>query len=310
MESTIFENLAIPILLAEVITTVFALITLRIFLGKTWPRLIALRWPSLIHLGLVLIGLPGMLILPNLVHRFAKDIGFPVFEDPEQMARFLGNWSLWFGVLVIGLGPGLSEELWCRGFLGRGLVGNYGPLWGVLLTSLLFGLLHVDLAHAVATAVIGVWLHFVYLMSRSLLIPMMLHALNNSTAVFLAGIQLRLEGNEAHPESAVLPNSFCLQIYEPLAFVEQLSSDHPLILLAGSLALLSGVCWALYKSRARLVATVDAATPWRPDFPGVEYPPPGSATMVFRPWPGWLASALVLAGTLSFAGSIYWAAMQ
>jgi len=310
LEATIFEKLTIPILLAEIITTLFALATLRIFLGKSWTRLIALRRPSLIHLVLVLIGLPGMLILPDLVHRFAKEHGIPVFEDPEQMARFLGSWPLWFGVLVVGLGPGLSEELWCRGFLGRGLVGNYGPLWGVLLTSLLFGLLHVDPAHALATAVIGLWLHFVYLMSRSLLIPMLLHALNNSTAVFLAGVQLQLEANEKHPESAVVPNSFCLQIYKPFENLGKLGSDHPWVLLAGSVMLLSGVCWAMYKSRARLVAAPDAVAPWRPDFPGVEYPPPGSATKVYRPWPGWLASGLVLAGILGFAGCIYWAAVQ
>ena len=62
----------------------------------------------------------------------------------EAMVKEFRTWPWQFGVLVIGLGPGLSEELWCRGFLGRGLVEHYGVILGVLLTSFLFGLIHGD----------------------------------------------------------------------------------------------------------------------------------------------------------------------
>jgi hypothetical protein len=79
----------------------------------------------------------------------------------------------------------------------------------------------------------------------------------------------------------------------------------------GCTILLGTVAWALYSSRTRLVVSVDETTvPWRPEFPGVEYPPPGSVTKIYRPWPGWLPSALVLAGILAFAGCCYFAYSQ
>jgi hypothetical protein len=69
--------------------------------------------------------------------------------------------------------------------------------------------------------------------------------------------------------------------------------------------LLAAVGWAMYHSRVRLLVFVIDQPPWRPDYPGVEYPPAGSSTVVWRPWPGWQASGIVLVGVLIFALSIY-----
>jgi hypothetical protein len=274
-------------------------------------RVVGLRRPGVIHVVLILIGLPAMLILPNMVHDLAKYIGIPSLENPEEFAQMIGGWSLGFGVLVIGIGPGLSEELWCRAFLGRGLVGNYGVWVGVLFTSALFGMMHVDPAHAVATATIGIWLHFTYLTTRSLVVPMVLHTLNNSLAVLGAVVGIQLEAVEKHPESATPPNQLCEQVATWLDTLERLGKAQPYPIAMGCIILLGTVAWALYSSRTRLVVSADEPTiPWRPDFPGVEYPPSGSVTKIYRPWPRWTAAALVLTGILAFAGSTYYAYLQ
>jgi len=115
--------------------------------------------------------------------------------------------------------------------------------------------------------------------------PMLLHFLVNSTSV--VADKLSMEDVDTAPEQI------------------------PWVIYLGSGLLLATVAWALYRSRTRLtVLTEQGTVPWRPDFPGVEYPPSGSFTVVNRPWPGWLASGLVLAGILGFAGCIYWAAVQ
>lgn len=311
IRNDLFKNLAFPMLLGEVVTTLLAVATLRVFVGKNWMRVVGLRRPGVIHVVLVLIGLPAMLILPNMIHELAKEIGIPSLENPEEFAQMIGGWSLGFGVLVVGVGPGLSEELWCRGFLGRGLVGNYGVWIGVLFTSALFGMMHVDPAHAIATAAIGLWLHFTYLMTRSLFVPMVLHTLNNSLAVLGAVVGIQLEAMEKHPESAHPPNVWCEHVATLLDTLERLAKAQPYLIAIGCTILLGAVAWALYSSRTRLVVSADeTAVPWRPDFPGVEYPPPGSVTKIYRPWPGWLAFFLVLAGILAFAGSTYYAYLQ
>src|SRR6266436_2203185 len=307
----LFRNLAFPMFLGELVTTLLAVATLRIFVGRNWMRIVGLRLPGLLHVALVLIAMPAMLVLPNMIHELAKYIGVPHFENPEEFAQMIGGWSLGFGVLVIGVGPGLSEELWCRGFLGRGLVGNYGVWLGVLLTSALFGLMHLDPAHALATAAIGVWLHFTYLMTRSLVVPMILHMLNNSLAVIGAVVGIQLEAWQKNSETASPPHPLWEQVAAWLNVLEKLANDQPYLMTIGCIFLLGGVAWALYLSRARLVVSAEETRiPWRPDFQGVEYPPLGSVTKIYRPWPGWLASALVLAGVIAFVGCSYYAYVQ
>src|SRR5207249_3638911 len=107
----------------------------------------------------------------------------PSMHYQESLEKMFGALPWWYGVLVVGLAPGVSEELWCRGFLGRGLVGRYGPVAGVLLTSLFFGALHLDPPHVVATFCMGAALHVVYLFTRCLWLPILIHFLNNSLAV-------------------------------------------------------------------------------------------------------------------------------
>src|SRR5262249_4987012 len=212
---------------------------------------------------------PAIVVLANGVYALARRclpgladlLGVPL-PGMEEMVKEFGTWPVALSVLLIGAGPGLSEELWCRGFLGRGLVGRYGPVLGVLFTAFYFGLLHVDPRQGTMAAVMGVALHFVYLTTRSLWMPMLLHFLNNSLTVIGAHYGHGLEVLDKDPEK-IPPDVY---------------------LAAG--ALFAAVAWALYRSRARLAAADGTdSPPWRPPFPGAAYPPPGSGTAVVRPRP-------------------------
>jgi membrane protease YdiL (CAAX protease family) len=107
----------------------------------------------------------------------------------EQLAG-LDKWFMelaresWLTILVLGcVLPAVGEELFFRGFLGRGLVGRYGQPLGVLLTSLAFGLFHLAPERIVAATILGISLHIVYLSAKSLYAPMILHGLNNFLAL-------------------------------------------------------------------------------------------------------------------------------
>jgi len=296
----------VSMLLSQIMAIFVSWLVIRLIVGKEWPRILALRRPSLAHLLLALIGLPGLIVIGMGVDALAKQVLPSVFSLEEAMALF-GQWPWPLGVLIIGVGPGIGEELWCRGFLGRGLVGRYGFLAGVLLTSLLFGVIHLEPRQAVAAFVMGIFLHGSYLASRSLLVPMLLHMGNNSLSILSMHVPF-LKALDAPPEQI------------------------PLLIYEGGIVLTATVVWAFFQSRARfkdiwqrgLDTSFVAANPdfsvqgqpitddpgetvssWRPAFAGVEFPPEGTATSVSHPWPHWTTWVLVAAGLLLLAGSIF-----
>ncbi len=242
-----------------------ALLAAWLLAGFRWTRRLAARPVRPADLLVVAAVLPALLLCILVVYEGLRGV-FPVpslgtvkLGGMEEMVKIFDKWPLGFAVLVIGLGPGIGEELWCRGFLGRGLVGSHGAVLGVLASSFLFGLIHGDPCQGTMAMVMGLWLHFIYLTTRSLLLPMLLHFLNNSFSVLASRIP-SLELLDSKPQ------------------------DIPLSVYVTGLLLLGGVAYALYQSRARLAAaTPEQLLVWRPAFEGVEYPPDGSGARVIHP---------------------------
>jgi membrane protease YdiL (CAAX protease family) len=205
----------------------------------------------------------------------------------EDAVKEFRSWPSLLAILIVGLGPGLGEELWCRAFLGRGLVGRHGPVMGVIMTSFFFGAIHGDPHQGMMAAVMGLVLHFTYLMSRSLWVPMLLHFLNNSLSVIADKLpdwgRERAENIDTNPQGI------------------------PWQVLAAAVFLLAAVGWALYSSRGRLVRTDGSdLPPWQPPFPSVAHPPPDSGTAVVYPWPGLLPTCAVITAVVAFGSAVYW----
>lgn len=274
--------LGVAFLITELLVIGFSWLIIRLVVGRDWKRQLALRIPSFSHTLLALAAFPALVLLANIAYDLLRKIlHVPSLADfglsgMEEMVEIFSKWPWSFAVLVIGLGPGIGEELWCRGFLGRGLIGNYGVVFGILASSFFFGLIHLDPAQGAMAMLMGLWLHFVYLTTRSLLLPMLLHTLNNSFAVLITRVP-QLQDIEMQP------------------------SDVPWIVYVSALLLLSGVAYALYQSRARLAGiSPEQLLVWRPAFEGVEYPPADSGMRVVHPMPSPAAAALAFGGFLLF----------
>lgn len=87
-------------------------------------------------------------------------------------------------ILLIAVAPAIGEELVFRGVIGRGLVARLGPAQGVLVTSALFAAVHLHPVHAVGVFLLGAVMHYLHLVTRSFVAPVMLHFANNSWATF------------------------------------------------------------------------------------------------------------------------------
>lgn len=295
-KSTLFQSdamsigLAVAMVVIELSVVVFPLLVIRLVVGRDWTRQLAIRRPSLSHTLLALASLPVFMLLGNVAYNFLrKVVHLPSLSDlgfggMEEMVDIASKWPWGFAVLVIGLGPGIGEELWCRGFLGRGLVGNYSAVFGVIATSFFFGLIHLDPCQGTMAMLMGLWLHFVYLMSRSLWLPMLLHFVNNSLGV-------------------LAPRFSFLQL------LDSPPQTIPVYVYLSAGLVLFGVIHALYQSRARLEPKIpEQLLAWRPAFEGVEYPPAESGMQVVHPAPSPAAAALAGGGFLFFVlACVAWA---
>jgi membrane protease YdiL (CAAX protease family) len=180
---------------SQLSTILYSLIALRLRLGKKGLHELGWQLPWKGHAFLIFaLCIPLSFLCTAFQARLFE--AFPTSRNEmAEMMNLLGQSPLWLLVLVIGLGPALGEELLFRGLIGRGLSYRYGLRAGLVVTSMLFGFMHLIPSQAIAVIPLGLAMHFVYLVTRSFWAPIALHLLNNSLAmVVLKFSSLRLIG--------------------------------------------------------------------------------------------------------------------
>lgn len=92
----------------------------------------------------------------------------------------LGGWMM----LTVVVAAPILEEILFRGIIQGSLVRKYGPWRGVLVASAVFGIVHGIPQQMVNAFFVGMVLGFVYYCSRSLVVVMVIHAINNAVSYF------------------------------------------------------------------------------------------------------------------------------
>lgn len=121
--------------------------------------------------------------------------------DAELVSEFLvqplGNTPVHAFVMTVLLAPVLEETVF-RGLLFTRMAAKWGMTAGVIVSSLLFGILHFEFL--VGAFVIGVVVCVMYVRSKTLLIPMAIHGLYN---LFIWLITILSEGQEFVPSTVI-----------------------------------------------------------------------------------------------------------
>lgn len=101
---------------------------------------------------------------------------------PESQSNMgSGGWLLISAVLIAPI----FEEYLFRGYITGTLQYVYGPIVAWLLSSVIFGVAHGQPAVMVSATLSGLVLGFFFLRYRSVILAMLLHAMNNLTVCFL-----------------------------------------------------------------------------------------------------------------------------
>jgi membrane protease YdiL (CAAX protease family) len=277
MPQAIAEALGWGMIAAQVVALVLVLVVIPLRVGPGWRRQIGVRRPSGLHLFLVLLIVPGFIVLPDAVQSLFRWLtGWQPNSVSQDLSGLFSQLPLALTLLGVAIGPGIVEEFWCRGFLGRGLCARYGIAAGVFITSLLFALMHMNPAQIPAYLCMGAYLHFVYFATRSIWPAVLLHAMNNGMAVVLSLVLSPEKGDQPAP------------VVVPLTALA--------LLIFGGVALWTG------RAVARPVTASAEPAQWQPEYPGISAPPPGTGLRLEHE----AASPVALAFTVvAFAAMLY-----
>ncbi len=168
------------------------LLYLNIVYGNKWKNFLHLKHFDPILLLLFPIALFSLYPLMGYIGELIGKLPLPEFLDGmdkssmEVLAGLLKMDS--FGALVInlfivGVLPGIGEELLFRGIIQKEIQKKwFNPHLAIWITAFIFSAVHMQIAGLIPKMMIGALLGYAYFYSGSLILPMILHCLNNSTA--------------------------------------------------------------------------------------------------------------------------------
>ena len=105
----------------------------------------------------------------------------------ELMKQMTGG-PFWSSFLVVAIFAPIFEEWMCRGMVLRGLLTKMKPVWAIVISALFFAVIHANPWQALNAFLIGLMMGYVYYKTGSLLLTMIIHFVNNGTAVVLSNI--------------------------------------------------------------------------------------------------------------------------
>ena len=121
-------------------------------------------------------------VLVSILLTYLSQFGVPIPESPQFMENT--PTSLVLGLVVMAVLPALLEEMVFRGYVLRTLR-PYGDLYAVMVSALLFGLMHGNIQQVPFAFVVGILLGWLYAATDNIWLPITVHFCNNATSVLL-----------------------------------------------------------------------------------------------------------------------------
>ena len=142
----------------------------------------------------------GMLTLTHVLGQLIVVLGLEQVGSLAEFNRMFESWTRPERLRmlpILALCPGVAEEIFFRGYALTKLELAIGFRPAMVVTAILFGLIHLDPIHSIAATAMGLYLAYAIHLTQSLWTTVIAHILNNALAVLLPDI---------------LPEVFALQI--------------------------------------------------------------------------------------------------
>lgn len=101
----------------------------------------------------------------------------------------------------IALVPAICEEILFRGYVLRSFEKSWGIRWAIIISGIIFGMFHLQLANVLPLASIGILLAFMTWISQSIYPAMIAHFVNNGASVLVGKYYPETAFSELSPET-------------------------------------------------------------------------------------------------------------
>lgn len=195
-------------------------------LTRSGGAVTALQW------ALGLLGIFGIQIFDAgfiaLQERLVPSFMMPVYQQlrawsdmVEQFYRtsFAGTtpWEAVRALLIGAVVPAFAEEILFRGLLQRSLEEVYPIRRAILVTAIIFGVLHFNPLSVLPLILIGAYLGFLAYYTQSLALPIVAHFLNNAIAI--VALYAPSQGVEMSPYGISLGRGLLLALFGAILLV-------------------------------------------------------------------------------------------
>ena len=114
-------------------------------------------------------------------------------EMPDKLKEAmeqLTSGNIWLNFLMVSIFAPLFEEWLCRGMVLRGLLvkARVKPVWAIVISAAFFALIHMNPWQAIPAFLLGCLFGYVYYLTGSLKLTMLMHFANNTLALILGHV--------------------------------------------------------------------------------------------------------------------------
>lgn len=141
-------------------------------------------WKNVVNVSGINWKKAALYVLAAVCGIFALDIFEEMLNLPNLMEEaFTGMAKTVSGVLCIGiLGPIAEEFVFREAALGSMLRNKINPMRAIFISAVLFGVVHGNPAQIPFAAAMGIILGYIYYKTGNIVVPALIHILNNSFA--------------------------------------------------------------------------------------------------------------------------------
>lgn len=172
--------------LVYIISLLWPALTVSFLYDKKFFPISPSRPVSFFFAVLLIVGSVGVCMFANIVNSYISDffreVGATVPASPKLMVNTPFSFAL--NLFTIAVLPALLEEMIWRGYILRSLRA-YGDGFAVVISAMLFGLMHGNLRQIPFAFIVGLCLGFLYVCTNNIWIPIVVHFLNNGISVMM-----------------------------------------------------------------------------------------------------------------------------